>query len=76
MTTFEKTLLREIADLPESRQVDVLAFVRYLKFYLRDEKDMTERFEKALKTARETAEKYNITETDIESEIRAVRDGK
>jgi hypothetical protein len=76
MTTFEKTLLREIADLPESRQVDVLAFVRYLKFYLRDEKDMTERFEKALKTARETAEKYNITETDIKSEIQAVRDGK
>jgi hypothetical protein len=76
MTTFEKTLLREIADLPESRQVDVLAFVRYLKFYLRDEKDMPERFEKALKTARETAEKYNIAEADIENEIRAVRDGK
>ncbi len=76
MTTFEKTLLREIADLPESRQVDVLAFVRYLKFYLRDEKDMPERFEKALKTARETAKKYNIVEADIENEIRAVRDGK
>ncbi|MDX9993039.1 MAG: hypothetical protein RBS68_13450 [Anaerolineales bacterium] len=76
MTTFEKTLLREIADLPESRQVDVLAFVRYLKFYLRDEQAMTAGFEKALKTARETAEKYEITEADIENEIRAVRDGK
>ncbi len=76
MSTFEQTLLREIADLPESRRVDVLAFVRYLKFFLRDEQNLTERFDSALKTARETAEKYNITEEDIEAEIRSVRDGK
>jgi len=34
MTSFEQTLLREIATLPESRQADVLAFVRFLKVSL------------------------------------------
>jgi hypothetical protein len=29
MTNFEETLLRKVATLPESRQADVLAFVRY-----------------------------------------------
>lgn len=76
MFTFEQTLLREIADSPESRRVDVLAFVRYPKFLLRDEQNLTERFDSALKTARETAEKDNITEENIEAEIRSVRDGK
>jgi hypothetical protein len=31
MTTFEQTLLHEIATLPEARRADVLAFVRSLK---------------------------------------------
>jgi len=30
MTTFEHTLLREVATLPESRRADVLAYVRFL----------------------------------------------
>lgn len=36
MTDFEQTLLKEISTLPESRQVDVLAFVRFLKISLPD----------------------------------------
>jgi len=76
MTTFEQTLLREVATLPESRQADVLAFVRFLKISLPNEEKIREEFKEALKDARATAEKYNITQEDIDAEIRAVREGK
>ncbi|HNQ93227.1 MAG TPA: hypothetical protein PKK96_04955 [Anaerolineales bacterium] len=76
MTTFEKTLLREISTLPESRQADVLAFVRFLKISLKDDDELEREFDEAIKEARATALKYNITEEDINAEIRAVRDGK
>lgn len=76
MTTFEKTLLREISTLPESRQADVLAFVRFLKISLKDDDELEREFDEAIKEARATALKYNITEEDIDAEIRAVRDGK
>jgi hypothetical protein len=76
MTTFEQTLLREVSTLPESRQADVLAFVRFLKISLPDEEKIRDDFKEALKDARATAEKYNITQEDIDAEIRAVRDGK
>lgn len=76
MTTFEQTLLREIATLPESRQADVLAFIRFLKISLPSEEKIREDFKEALKDARATAEANNITQADIDSEIRAVRDGK
>ena len=76
MTNFEQTLLREIATLPEARQADVLAFVRFLKISLPNEEKIREDFKDALKDARATAEKYNITQDDIDAEIRAVREGK
>ena len=76
MTTFEQTLLREVSTLPESRQADVLAFVRFLKISLPDNEQIRSDFKDALKDARETAERLNITQEDIEAEIRAVRDGK
>lgn len=76
MTTFEKTLLREISTLPESRQADVLAFVRFLKISLPDKEKIRADFKEALKDARETAKRLNITEADIEAEIRAVREGR
>lgn len=76
MTTFEETLLRELATLPESRQADVLAFVRFLKISLPNEEKVRDDFKDALKDARATAKKYNITQEDIEDEIRAVREGK
>ncbi len=76
MTTFEQTLLREVSTLPEARQADVLAFVRFLKISLPDKEKIREDFKEALKDARETAQKLNITEADIEAEIRAVRNGK
>ncbi len=77
MTNFEQTLLREIATLPESRRADVLAFVRFLKISLPDEeKEIEKRFDKALKSIRARAKKNNISEENIEAEIRAVRDGQ
>ena len=75
MTTFEQILLREVATLPKSRQVDVLAFVRFLKISLPNDEKVRDDFKEALKDARATAEKYNITQKDIENEIRAVRRG-
>ncbi len=76
MTTFEQTLLREVATLPEARQADVLAFIRFLKISLPNDETVKDEFKEALKDARDTAQKYNITQDDIDAEIRAVRDGK
>ena len=76
MTTFEQTLLKEVSTLPEARQADVLAFIRFLKISLPSEEKVKEEFKDALKDARETALKYNITQDDIDAEIRAVRDGE
>ena len=76
MTTFEQTLLREVSTLPESRQADVLAFIRFLKISLPNEEKIRDDFKEALKDARATAEVNNITQADIDAEIRAVRDGK
>jgi hypothetical protein len=76
MTPFEETLLREVSTLPEARQADVLAFVRFLKISLPDNEKIKSDFKDALKDARETAQRLNITQEDIDDEIRAVRDGK
>lgn len=76
MTTFEQILLREIATLPESRKADVLAFVRFLKISLPNEEKIRADFKEALNDTRTTAKKYNITQNDIDAEIRAVREGK
>ncbi len=76
MTNFEETLLKEVATLPESRYADVLAFIRFLKISIRDDSELEREFDEAIKDARATALKYNITEEDINAEIRAVREGK
>jgi hypothetical protein len=76
MTTFEQTLLREVATLPEARQADVLAFVRFLKISLSDKEKIKADFNEALQDAQATAQRLNITQDDIDAEIRAVRDGK
>jgi hypothetical protein len=74
VTDFEQTLLQELSTLPESRQADVLAFVRYLKLSIPSEElEINRRFEKSLKSIRSRAKKLNITEEDIDAEIRAVR---
>ncbi|KXK12817.1 MAG: hypothetical protein UZ14_CFX002002055 [Chloroflexi bacterium OLB14] len=76
MTDFEQMLLKEVSTLPESRQADVLAFVRFLKISLPDEEKIKKDFQEALADARATAKRLNITDEDINDEIRAVREGK
>ena len=76
MTTFEQTILREISTLPEARQADVLAFIRFLKISLPDKEKIKADFKEALQDAQATAQRLNITQEDIEAEIRALRDGK
>jgi hypothetical protein len=77
MTDLERAIMTEISTLPETRLPDVLAFIRYLKLSIPDEqKQLEERFDEALKSIRARAKELNITDEDIEAEIRAVREGK
>lgn len=75
--TIDQTILLELSTLPESRRADVLAFIRYLKLSIpSDQKELEERFDKALQSIRARAKEMNITDEDIEAEIHAVREGK
>lgn len=77
MTNLEQTIMTEISTLPETRLPDVLAFIRYLKLSIpKEQKEIEERFDEALKSIRARAREMNITNEDIEAEIRAVREGK
>ena len=77
MTELEQTIMSEISTLPETRLPDVLAFIRYLKLSIpKDQKELEERFDDALKSIRARAKEMNISDEDIEAEIRAVREGK
>jgi len=76
MTPLEQTLLRELSTLPEARVADVLAFVRFLKISLPDKEKIRDDFKEALQEARAIAREQNITQEDIEAEIRAVREGR
>ncbi len=76
MTNFEQILLQEVATLPESRRADVLAFVRYLRLTLAEDAEIEDRYDAAIAKIRETAAKYNITEQDIDDEVRAVREAR
>ena len=77
MTNLEQTIMIEISTLPETRRADVLAFIRYLKLSIpSDRKELEERFDKSLKSIRARAKEMNITQEDIDAEVRAVREGK
>jgi hypothetical protein len=77
MTNLEKTIIEEISTLPEARRADVLTFIRYLKLSIPSgRKELEERFDKSLKSIRARAKKMNITQEDIDAEVRAVREGK
>ncbi|MBU2609763.1 MAG: hypothetical protein KJ606_02280 [Chloroflexi bacterium] len=77
MTNLEQTIMLEISTLPKTRRADVLAFIRYLKLSIpSDQIELEERFDKALKSIRARAKEMNITQEDIDAEIRAVREGR
>ena len=55
----------------------MLAYVRFLKLGLTDDKEeIVKRFDESWKKVRARAKKLNITQQDIDAEIRAVREGK
>ena len=77
MTDLKQTIMTEISTLPETHLPDVLAFIRFLKLSIpKEPKELEERFDEALKSIRARAKELNITDEDIEAEIRAVREGK
>lgn len=71
--TVKDLLLKEIESLPESRQADVLAYVRFLKIGLAEPQEVAIHFAAALADLRKQAAARGITESDIEAEITAVR---
>ena len=77
MSILEQIIMREVAELPENRLPSVLAYVRFLKLGLdADKQEIADRFEQSWARVRARARELNITEQDIEAEIRAVRQGK
>jgi hypothetical protein len=66
-------ILKELADLPESRQADVLVFVRFLKIGLADVSSIPPKFDQAVNQARKIAESQDISPEDINNEIRGYR---
>lgn len=74
--TIKEALISEIETLPEPRQADVLAYVRFIKIGLADPATLERQFADALDRARLIAAQRQITDSDIEAEIQAVRRGQ
>ena len=68
--------MQEISTLPESRVTDILKYVRFVKFGLADNEEIEKRFDESWERVRARAKEMNITQEDIDAEIRAVREGK
>lgn len=75
MMDIKQAVLSELETLPEARQSDVLAFIRFLKMGLTDLEELEQRFDNALMKARTIAQERGITDADIAAEIQAVRSG-
>ena len=65
-------VIQELNDMPEIGMLEVLDFVRFLKARL-EELSPEERFDRAWMVARRLATEYEITDQDIEAEVRSVR---
>jgi hypothetical protein len=76
MTDMEKTIMLEISTLPNEQLGDVLKYIRFLKFSSLSSQEIERRFDESWERVRARAKELNITQTDIEAEIRAVREGK
>ena len=76
MTNLEQTILLEISTLQEPQLVDVLKYVRFVKFGLVDSEEIEKRFDESWERVRARAKELNITQEDIDAEVRAVREGK
>ena len=62
--TLQESLLREIQNLPEDRQADVLAFVRFLKIGLADDQNLDLQFTDALDRAGAISDEHDLVVVD------------
>jgi hypothetical protein len=76
MTKLEQTMMLEISTLQESQLADILKYVRFIKLGLADSNEIEKRFDESWERVRARAKELNITQEDIDAEIRAVRAGK
>ena len=76
MTDLEKTIMLEISTLQKPQLTDVLKYIRFVKFGLVDSEEIEKRFDESWERVRARAKELNITQEDIDAEIRAVREGK
>lgn len=76
MTDMEKTIMLELSTLPENQLADVLKYIRFLKFNLLSSEEIEKRFDASWERVRARAKELNITQEDIDAEVRAVREGK
>lgn len=76
MTSMEKTIMLELSTLPEDQLSDVLKYIRFLKFSLLSSEEIEKRFDASWERVRARAKELNITQEDIDAEVRAVREGK
>ena len=76
MTKLEQTIMLEISTLQQSQLEDVMKYVRFIKFGLADSNEIEKRFDESWERVRARAKELNITQEDIDAEIRAVRAGK
>ena len=71
-----EAILRELDELSEARQAEVLAFLRYLRIGVADRADVDRGFAEALAVIRRTASERSLTERDVEGEVEAARSGR
>ena len=76
MTNLEQTIMLEISTLQEPQLADVLKYIRFVKFGLVNSEEIEKRFDESWERVRARAKELNITQEDIEAEIRAVREDK
>ena len=76
MTNLEQTIMLEISTLQEPQLADVLKYIRFVKFGLVNSEEIEKRFDESWERVRARAKELNITQEDIEAEIRAVRESK
>ena len=74
-TSFRALVVRELEDVPDEVMLEVLDFVRFLKYRF-SSLTPEERFERSWMMARRIAAEREITDTDITAEIAAVRRGE
>jgi len=77
MNDLEELIMKEISTLSELRLIDVLGFIRFLKAETPSRQPWIEEwFENSLQAIHARKSEYQITEADIQMQIRSLRERK